>query len=82
MRGVFKIKQEKISYFRSENNNIEFIYSNNSNNSFQEHSHVSSYTIGLILEGSIQLKRKGKLVTCNKDHFFILPPYEPHENFR
>jgi AraC-like DNA-binding protein len=32
----------------------------------------------LILDGSIRLKRKDKFVTCEKDHFFIIPPYEPH----
>lgn len=78
IREVFKIKQEMISYFRSKNYDVEFIYSKNCKNSFQEHNHVSTYTIGLLLEGSIKLKRKNEFITCEKDHFFIIPPYEPH----
>jgi len=72
------MKQEAIRYFQSRTSNIEFVFSTNCELSFPEHNHISTYTIGLITDGSIKLKRKNRILKCEKDYYFIIPPYEPH----
>lgn len=69
---VFEIKQKMMSYYRSKNKDVEFIYAKNSEDSFQEHNHISTYTIGLLIEGSIKLYREfKKQVGLTPHHFKI-----------
>lgn len=72
------MKKNEVNYFYSKTYEIEIIYCRNSEISYPEHNHISNYTIGLVLEGSIQLKRNNTIIECREDEYFIIPPYEPH----
>lgn len=72
------MKKSEILYFHSNKKDIEVIYCKNSLHSYSEHNHVSVFTIGLVLEGCIELNRKSHQIICDSGDFFIIPPYEPH----
>lgn len=73
--------KRKIIYFHSRTKGIEIVYCKNSHISYPEHNHVSSYTIGLVLDGGIEINRKNELIICVSGDFFIIPPYEPHAKY-
>lgn len=72
------MKKSKITYFHSRTHDIEIIYSKDSRISYPQHNHISTFTIGLVLDGSIELNRKDEHIICVSGDFFIIPPYEPH----
>lgn len=65
-----------ITYFHSDF--VEIIYSKNTCFSYPEHNHCSIYTLAFLLAGKIMLKRKNSVLTVDENHFFVIPPYEPH----
>lgn len=73
-----KHKKSKITYFRSRTKDIELVYCKDSSISYPQHNHVSTFTVGLVLDGSIELDRKSEHLICGSGYVFIIPPYEPH----
>lgn len=57
---------------------IELIFCNNSVISYPLHNHVSVFTIGLVLYGSIALTIGEKSCVCKENHTFTILPYTPH----
>jgi AraC-like DNA-binding protein len=72
------MKKSGIYYFHSNKRDVEVVCCKNSFRSYSEHNHVSVFTIGLVLEGCIELNRKNQQIICNAGDFFIIPPYERH----
>lgn len=72
------MEKSEIYYFHSKKNDAEVVFCKNSLHSYPEHNHVSVYTLGLVLEGAIELNRKKQTITCKAGECFIIPPYEPH----
>jgi AraC-like DNA-binding protein len=72
------MRQECIKYFFSKSDCAELVYSKNSRLSFAEHNHTSSYTIGIIINGVIQLNINGRIKSYEKYEYYIIAPYEPH----
>lgn len=67
-----------IRYWRMENN-LEVILCQNSSISYPLHNHVSTYTIGLLLNGEIELQTGAANLIYRPNSFFIIPPYLPHQ---
>ena len=57
---------------------MEIVYTENERYSFPEHNHISTYTIGVIAAGNVDLCRRNQSVQYRENQFFIIPPYEPH----
>ena len=72
------MKVNEIKYYKTQNNDLEYVYSSNMDLSFPKHNHISIYTIGLVLQGTIILERKESKYKCIEDDLFIISPYEPH----
>lgn len=66
----------KVGYFRGDR--AEVIVCQGSALSYPRHNHVSTLTLGLVLEGAVELvtDRGGKIYRENG--LFALPPYMPH----
>ena len=45
---------------------------------YKEHNHVSVYTIGMVLQGKIQLRCNGQYHCYTAGSFFVIPPYQMH----
>lgn len=45
---------------------------------YNEHNHVSTYTIGLIFTGGVTLRCDGQETLFSSDSFFIIRPYQVH----
>jgi len=56
----------------------EIIHLKNKSIKYQEHNHVSVYTIGLILCGQITLKCHEAFTTYSSGSYFIVAPYQVH----
>lgn len=72
------MEKGKINFFHSKSSEIEIVYCKNSHISYPEHNHISVYTIGLVIEGCLELVRKDETSVCYAGHVYIIPPYEPH----
>lgn len=46
--------------------------------SYPRHNHVSTLTLGLVLEGAVELVTDRGVRACRKNGLFALPPYVPH----
>ncbi|MDD4844663.1 MAG: helix-turn-helix domain-containing protein [Anaerotignum sp.] len=68
----------QISFFGSENNHIELIYCKDSCISYPIHTHVSSYTLGLVLSGIIEFEQQEERKKCLTGDFFVVPPDTSH----
>lgn len=71
-------KANNVQYLYDKTTNIELILCNNSEISYPLHNHVSVFTIGLVLCGSILLTIGNSSFICEKDNPFIILPYVPH----
>ncbi|MCH5249236.1 MAG: helix-turn-helix transcriptional regulator [Lachnospiraceae bacterium] len=71
-------KPNCVQYLYDKSIGIELILCNNSLISYPLHNHVSVFTIGLILCGSVLLTIGGNSFICEKDNPFIILPYVPH----
>lgn len=68
--------QPYVLYFQ--NKNIEVVYFKDTDVYFPTHTHVSNYTIGLVLSGTVLMQKDNKSMTFNKGDFFIIYPNIPH----
>lgn len=57
---------------------IELVFCEKSTISYPMHNHVSVFTIGIVLDGSIMLTAHNDVRTYEKNQFFIISPYTPH----
>ena len=69
----------EVTFFRSESEEIELIYCRNSRISYPPHTHISSYTLGLVTEGSVVFEQDGNRGICHTGDFFVVPPDTVHE---
>ena len=67
-----------MNYYKYDKHKIEFAFLDNSNLSFDNHNHISIYAVGLILEGSVILKKNNAANAFTHDDLFIIPPYMVH----
>jgi AraC-type DNA-binding domain-containing proteins len=67
-----------MKYYKSDQYEIEFAFSENSRITYEKHNHVSVYAVGLILDGSVRLERQGEKYECTTDDLFIILPYMVH----
>lgn len=71
-------KANNIQYLYDTATDIELILSCNSAISYPLHNHISVFTIGLVLSGSIFVTIGNNSFICRKDNPFIIMPYMPH----
>ena len=71
-------KTNNIQYLYDRNADIELILFMDSAISYPLHNHVSVFTIGLVLCGSMLLTVGDNSFTCEKDNSFTILPYVPH----
>lgn len=71
-------KTNHIIYLYDKPADMELILCSNSVISYPLHNHVSVFTIGLVLYGSLSLTISGDSFTCEKDSSFTVLPYIPH----
>jgi Transcriptional regulator containing an amidase domain and an AraC-type DNA-binding HTH domain len=69
---------DQISFYKTERNEVEIIYCKDSKINYSEHNHISIYTIGIILEGEIELSTKYKKSHLTAGDFFVIYPYDVH----
>ena len=67
---------DQATYYRSAY--LEAIHLKNKPITYTEHNHVSMYTIGLVIEGTITLKYGEQIKTFAQNNFFMIRPYEVH----
>ncbi len=68
----------QLNFYKSETNEIEIVYCEESRISYPEHNHISVYTIGIILDGELELQYKDKKIVLKTDDLFLIYPYESH----
>ncbi len=71
-------KTKRILYYHARLMGISLIHSKQSNNSYPIHNHTSVYIIGLIVSGSIILKKRNSHHFYQGGQSFLIWPYEPH----
>ena len=76
-KGVLNMSKYKINYYNN-NFGIEYVYSDNSKFSYSEHSHVSVYTIIILLSGSLKLKKENQCFDIKEGEYIVIKPYEIH----
>ena len=67
-----------ITFLYSDHNDIEIIHCLNSKISYPRHTHISHYTIGLILHGILELHQDTQSLLYHSKDFFIIPPHTAH----
>lgn len=67
-----------ILYLRDIRSGVDLIFCENSKISYPLHNHVSVFTIGMVLEGSIVLNTDCSSQIYRKNQIFTIPPYMPH----
>lgn len=67
-----------VQYIGHSNMGIELILCENSTISYPTHNHVSVFTTGIVLKGSIVLTTNNDVATYKSNESFIIPPYVPH----
>lgn len=65
-----------VGYLQGEG--TEVIVCRGSTLSYPRHNHVSTLTLGLVLEGAVELRTDRGAKTCRENDLFALPPYAPH----
>ncbi len=75
--GGNNVKADQVKFYRNDNN-IELIYCENSSISYSTHTHITNYTLGLVIEGKINIVQNQHTNTCTLGDFFIIPPDIPH----
>lgn len=71
-------KANNVQYLYDKDNDMELILCTDSFISYPLHNHISVFTIGLVINGSITLTLANNSGLCNTNHIFIIPPYVPH----
>lgn len=72
------MERNNIHYLYNPNMGIELIFCDNSTISYPIHNHVSMFTIGIVLDGSIVLTANNEVKTYVKNQTFVICPYMPH----
>lgn|GEM_PF-4000230 len=67
-----------IRYLYDADTGIELIFCDNSTISYPLHNHVSVFTIGMVLDGSILLTTNQGAKVYDKNQTFVILPYVPH----
>ena len=67
-----------ICYLCSNGAGMELVLCENSTISYPLHNHISVFTIGIILEGSILLTTERGEESYGKNKCFVIHPYKPH----
>ncbi len=65
-----------VGYLRGDG--AEVIVCQGSTLSYPWHSHVSTLTLGIVLEGAVELVTERGAGIYRENGLFALPPYEPH----
>lgn len=65
-----------VGYLQGEG--AEVIVCRGSTLSYPRHNHVSTLTLGLVLEGAVELATDRGVTVCRENDLFVLPPYAPH----
>lgn len=76
--GMKMTKTKRILYYHARLMGISLIHSKQSNVSYPIHNHTSVYIIGLIVSGSIILKKRNSCHSYQGGQSFLIWPYEPH----
>lgn len=71
-------KANSVQYLYDKQADIELILCSNSKISYPLHNHVSVFTIGFVLDGSISLTVGDNSFTCKTGNSFAILPYIPH----
>ena len=69
---------DNIHYIYQPNMGMELIFCENSAISYPPHNHVSVFTVGLVLNGSIALTTNKHEKIYGKNQAFVICPYMPH----
>lgn len=72
------IKIDSIRYLYDVDRNLELILCNNSKLYYPLHNHISVFTIGIVLDGSMILSTNLTTQIYSKNQTFVIPPYVPH----
>lgn len=70
--------ETKIHYMHDIHSGAELIFCDNSAISYPLHNHVSVFTVGMVLEGSVLLRAGQSSKIYGKDQIFAILPYVPH----
>lgn len=70
------IMKPNITYYRMKE--MELIHLKDKAMNYKEHNHVSTYTLGFVLNGSVTLVRDNKMQIYNTNSYFMIPPYQIH----
>lgn len=70
--------KESVSYYYGDNHNIEVVMYENSMLSYPAHTHVDHYTVGVVLNGIIEIVNAGKAITCRNGDYFVIQPDTAH----
>lgn len=71
------MSKPKVNYYKN-SFGVEYVYSNNSKFSYSEHSHISVFTISILLRGCIKLKKNNEYFSIKEGDYFVIKPYEIH----
>ncbi|WP_310604158.1 helix-turn-helix domain-containing protein [Anaerosporobacter sp.] len=69
---------KSINYLLNETKGIELVICNHSTLSYPMHNHVSVYTIGLLIEGAIDIAMNDNTMQYQEGDTFVIHPYVPH----
>lgn len=68
------MQKGRVQFFRSSYNKIELIFCKDSLISYSKHTHASTYTLGFVLDGTVEIAFKDNArIFCTGD-FFVIPP--------
>ena len=68
----------RIRYLPAKNEGVEIVSCENRRLSYPLHSHVSVFTVGMVLSGSVRLTLNGRARELGRGETFVIPPYAPH----
>lgn len=68
---------DTICYYASDMG-IEMVFCENSSICYPLHSHISVYTVGIVLDGAILLTVDDEVKSFEKNQTFVISPYMPH----
>ena len=72
------MRDKQVRYLYAAGAGIELVNCEDSSLSYPLHNHISVFTIGMILSGSVQITINGKKSNAVKNQAFIILPYAPH----
>ena len=69
---------ENVIYFPSDNNAIDVVLLNKVNTVYPLHTHAEHYTIGIVVDGEIEIEINAEKFVCKSDNIFTIPMDVPH----